>query len=41
MGSQARGHDMQFLELVFAGVDDDEVDDDYDAAVHRYLQIGC
>ena len=34
MGSQVLGHDMQFLELVFATVDIDEDDDDYEAAVH-------
>ena len=28
MGSLAPGHDMQFLELVLAGVDDDVDDDD-------------
>ncbi len=41
MGSLAPGHDMQFLELVLAGVDDEVDVDDLEAAVHGCLQICC
>ena len=41
MGSLAHGHDMQFLELVLAGVDDDVDDDDLEAAVQGVCKFAA